>query len=62
VCGELLHDRQRFVVLALGQAQLLALLPTPAHELLALCSRSKADEATLNQDMVKSIMKVGALV
>jgi hypothetical protein len=60
-CREQLKDRQRFIVVSLGQ-RLLVLLPTPDGELLLLLPRDAENTDDLVQEVVQSVMRVsGAL-
>jgi hypothetical protein len=59
-CREQLKDRQRFIVVSLGQ-RLLVFLPTPSGELLLLLPRDAENTDDLVQEVVQSVMKVSVL-
>jgi hypothetical protein len=56
-CREQLKDRQRFIVVSLGQ-RLLVFLPTLEGELLLLLPRDAENTDDLVQEVVQSVMKV----
>jgi hypothetical protein len=63
-CGwhrrEQLKDRQRFIVVSLGQ-RLLVFLPTAEGELLLLLPRDAENTDDLVQEVVQSVMRVSAV-